>query len=32
MSNNAIHSYLQENHDEMVEHIARLTRATVDEV
>jgi hypothetical protein len=32
MSNNAIRSYLQENHDEMVEHIARLTGATVEEV
>jgi hypothetical protein len=32
MSNNAIRSYLQENHEEMVEHIARLTSATVEEV
>jgi hypothetical protein len=32
MSNNALRSYIQEHHDEMVEHIARLTGATVDEV
>jgi hypothetical protein len=32
MSNNAIRSYIQEHHDEMVEHIARLTGATVEEV
>jgi hypothetical protein len=32
MSNNALCSYIQEHHDEMVEHIARLTGATVEEV
>jgi hypothetical protein len=32
MSINTAHSYLQDHHDKMVEHIARLTGASIEEV